>query len=154
MPELASHVREFIGVGFYDVVRSTCRSSRASAAAFLTALAELLVATHHNTACARATLCKIASVCPVPATRAVAVKSLATLAFGKHKGDIANVALRDVNASVREVAQAALIEVRTHEEEVESPSSSENEDDEVDGNDLFRLLDMGDSLRSWQGRHC
>ena len=122
-PEHAARVRECLDDGLYDVVRFSCRSYRASAAPFLSTVAELLVASHHNSPRACASLCKIASACPVPATRAMAVKALATLAFGKHKDDIAKVALRDVDAFVRATAHSALAELRTHVEEA-APSSS------------------------------
>ena len=106
------------------MVRCSCRSARSSAAPFLSAVAELLVASDHHTVGTRAALCRIISTCPVPSTRAAAIGALASLALPTHKIGIANVARRDMDAAVRSTALASLANTRpTSEDEVHSSSS-------------------------------
>ena len=93
--------------GLYDVVRLSCRSTRKAAAPFLSALGDLMAAAHLNSPSARSSLGKIISTCPAASARLAAIKALAEASFVKHERDIANVAERDIDASVREAAHLA-----------------------------------------------
>ena len=125
-PGLAEQVRACLNRGLHGMVRCSCRSAWSSAAPFLSAVAELLVATHHISVGARASLCRIISACPVPSTRAAAIGALATLALSKHKRGIANVARRDMDAFVRSAALASLDDTRPTKEDESHSSSSDS----------------------------
>ena len=102
--EMAEQVRKYMHNGLYDVVKLACRSTREAADPFLSALAELMAAAHLNSSPARFSHGKIISTCPEASVRSSAIKALAAVSFVKHRTDIANVAKRDMNASVRETA--------------------------------------------------
>ena len=67
---------------------------------------------------------RVHNVCPVPYTRATAIRALASLALPAHKIGISNVARRDMDAAVRAAALASLADTRpSSEDEVDSSSS-------------------------------
>ena len=112
IPEMAEQVRKYMHNGVIYVVKLACRSTRKAAAPFLSALAELMAAAHFNSPPARFSLGKIISTCPEASARSSAIKALAAVSFDKHRTDIANVAKRDMDASVREIAHAECLKDR------------------------------------------